>query len=410
MPLRFKLETYRWPSGERFCHLLDQVTGLPHQLSLLYCVSRIRNAGKSLAAMQAAYNAIHLLLLHLEEVEIDVEARFREGDYLNAAECERFQSAVQVFMSGGRARLRGRLRSVGPANQYIRLTEIAKYLKWLAVHLSDGLDSNGRHIEIERMYQNILELRPTARRKPFDPEKNAWSTEDDKRLLDLITPGSTLNPFELLGTQFRNFLVIQLMRCTGKRRGEVLNIQVRDINFRQSQLNIVRRSDAREDPRIDQPRVKTRQHTIAISQELVAQLFSYLQHRRAVPGSSKHPYLFVTHKSGPTQGQPMTIGALAEVIRTIRRVDPHLSHLHPHLLRHNFNDSLSKMFDRVGGERNFDEEAKVRANLNGWSEQSEMAQLYGKRFISRKAHAVGLEVQEKLMKAVPAKAISKRKS
>lgn len=264
MSKQYKLETYRWLDGERFCHLLDVEAGLPHQLSLLYVTAKIRNKGLSLSAMQSALNAIHVLLIHFQAHDIHIEQRFSRG----------------------------------------------------------------------------------------------------------------------------------------KRKSEVLNIQARDIDPRRQQLSIVRRPDSKLDPRIDQPRVKTREHTIAVTREVIQLYQDYLVHRRGVPGASKYPHLLVNHKAGPTQGQPMTKGALEEVFRTIKQSEPRLSHLHPHLLRHHFNDKLSETFDKRTGERNEDEETKVRANLNGWSEQSEMAKVYNKPHIDRKAREAGLKTQETLAKAM----------
>ena len=92
----------------------------------------------------------------------------------------------------------------------------------------------------------------------------------------------------------------------------------------------------------------------------------------------------------------MSKGALEEIFRTIKQVEPRLAHLHPHLLRHHFNEKLSEQFDRRPGPRNEDEEAKIRANLNGWSENSEMATVYNKRHIARKAREAALKTQTTL--------------
>lgn len=410
MPKQYKLETYRWPDGERFCHLLDLETGLPHQHSLLYVTSQVRNGGLSLAAMQSAFNAIHSLLIHFRKEQIAVEQRFTQKSYLTSVECDYVRRAAQTHMgpeskarsnvvplAAGKRGYKPPPKTVASATAYIRLTEIANYLKWLAVDLGGATISSEHFFEIERMRANILRLRPTVRSLSLDPERSAWSAEDDLLLQEIITPGSPRNPFKTIGTQTRNYLAIQIMRVTGKRKGELLNIQARDIDARRQQLNIVRRPDSKVDPRLDQPRVKTREHTIAVTPEVIQLYQDYLSHRRKVPGASKHPYLLVNHKAGPTQGQPMTKGALEEVFRTIKQLEPRLSHLHPHLLRHHFNEKLSEQFDRRPDPRNEDEETKIRANLNGWSENSEMAKVYNKRHISRKSRDLAIKTQNVLI-------------
>jgi integrase len=409
MQRQYKLETYRWPDGERFCHLLDMETGLPHQHSLLYVTAQVRNRGLSLAAMQSAFNAIHVLLIHFRKEQIAVEQRFVRNLYLTPVECDFVRRAVQAHMgpgskvhskvvplASGKRGYTPPIKTVASATAYIRLTEIANYLKWLAIDLGGATLNQEHFFEIERMQANILRLRPTVRTLALDPERSAWSVEDDSLLHEVITPGSPRNPFKTHDTQIRNYLAIQIMRVTGKRKGELLNIQARDIDARRQQLNIVRRPDSKLDPRLDQPRVKTREHTIAITPEVIQLYQDYLACRRKVPGASKHPYLLVNHKAGPTQGQPMSKGALEEIFRTIKQVEPRLAHLHPHLLRHHFNEKLSEQFDRRPGPRNEDEEAKIRANLNGWSENSEMATVYNKRHIARKAREAALKTQSTL--------------
>lgn len=413
MPKQYKLETYRWPDGERYCHLLDTETGLPHQQSLLYVTSQIRNRGLSLSAMQSAFNAIHVLLLHFENEKIFIEQRFAQRDFLTPAECDQVLRAAQKHMGpatkartnvalfeSGKRGYTPPVKKVASATAYTRLTEIANYLQWLAQDVGGSTMTPAQYIELERMHANILKLRPPVRSLSRDPELNAWSAQNDLLLQEIIKPGSSRNPFKSLSTQTRNYLAIQILRVTGKRKGELLNIQARDIDARRQQLNIVRRPDSKLDPRLDQPRVKTREHTIPITEELIQLYQDYLGHRRKVPGASKHPYLFINHKSGPTQGQPMSKGALEEVFRTIKRIEPRIAHLHPHLLRHHFNEKLSEQFDRRTGPRNEDQEAKIRANLNGWSEHSEMAKVYNKRHIARKARDAGLKTQDAIANIV----------
>jgi integrase len=406
---QYKLETYRWPDGERFCHLLDAEIGLPHQPSLLYVTAKIRNKGLSLSAMQSAFNAIHTLLIHFQQKNISIEQRFKSGAWLSPFECDHLRQAAQAHMgpgtkaassvvslTAGKRGYKPATKKVASATTYTRLTEMANYLQWLAEDLGGPAMNSEQIFEIERMRANILKLRPSVRSLANDPEQSAWSDQDDALLHEIIIPGSPRNPFIDTGTQIRNYLAIQIMRCTGKRKSEVLNIQARDIDTRRQQLSIVRRPDSNLDPRLDQPRVKTREHTISVATAVIDLYQNYLVHRRAIPGANKHPYLLVNHKAGPTQGQPMTKGALEEVFRTIKKSEPQLHHLHPHLLRYHFNDKLSEAFDQQTGERNEDEEAKIRANLNGWSEQSNMAKVYNKRHIGRKAREVGLRTQDAL--------------
>jgi integrase len=244
-------------------------------------------------------------------------------------------------------------------------------------------------------------LRPTVKVLKGSPDETTWSETDDATLIDLVLPESPRNIFsEDLGTRKRNYLLIQILRCLGKRRGEVLNIQRGDIKPQKNQLDIIRRPDAKVDARVVQPKVKTREHTLAIDPELTKLILDYLTYRREVPGANKNPYLFVNHKAGPTQGKAMTVGALYEVFRTIKNAAPSLKNLHPHLLRHNFNYQMSQTFDSRKGERNLDQEKKVRAHANGWSPQSKMAEKYNERHTAEAGREAGLDIQKNLLKVM----------
>jgi hypothetical protein len=408
MASRFRLKKYRWIGGEHYCYLEDLSSGLPHQYSLLYVTTKVRNAGLSLSAMEAALKAINVLYLHFLENKVDIEERFKRGEYLDPHECEQLRRAAQrhlgrepasepnVHHMGLRKR---KQRVVQASSAYIRLTEMARYLHWLGHDVGGRLLSPGRVVEIERMCENIRVLRPATGNKSSDPPSSEWTVVDSLLLTEIMEPGSPRNPFQDSAVQLRNRVLIELLRLTGKRRGEVLNLRLGDIDFRRCQISIVRRPDAKEDNRADPPRVKTQAHTIPVTPELIDLLRAYLPVRRAVPGATKHPYFLVTHKSGPTQGQPMTKGALNVVIREIKTAEPRLAHLHPHILRHHFNEELSRVQDAQTGDRNFDEEAKVRNHLNGWSQDSKMGhEVYARRHIIKKSMAIGLEAQANLQR------------
>lgn len=414
MSTKYKLVTYRWATGERFCHLLNQQTQLPHQASLLYVFLNLRNRGLSLSAMQASLNSIHVLLLHFESHGVDLDERFKRRQYLDPMECQLILRAAQVHLglaeetSGkvsnvneGKKGYRPPVRTVAGLTAYSRMTEMASYLKWLAIYWGGSFISTEQAAEIDGMYRNIRELRPTVKVLKGSPDETTWSETNDAKLIDLVLPESPRNIFgEDMGTRKRNYLLIQLLRCLGKRRGEVLNIQRGDIKPQKNQLDIIRRPDAKEDTRIVQPKVKTREHTLAIDPELTKLILDYMTYRREVPGANKTPYLFVNHKAGPTQGKAMTVGALYEVFRTIKRADPSLKNLHPHLLRHNFNYQMSQTFDSSNGERNFDQETKVRARANGWSPLSKMAEKYNERHTAEAGRETGLDIQQKLLKVM----------
>jgi integrase len=406
--LPYRLKTTRFESGMRRAFLVDR-DGLPEPYSTLFVTMKVRNGGQSVATQQAALNAINVLFAHAVKTGIDLVDRFRRGQFLDAVECESLRRSVQtnygpaakrqsVVVSLGRGK-RGYEKSVPPVaqdTQYQRLSYMARYLAWLGGELA-GDSGDNRAAAIAVMTDNVLALRPEGRRGNGNEQKsNEFTIDDDVLLRQLTTTGLPTNPFKP-AVQLRNELLVGLMRLIGKRQGEVLNIRVRDINMARRQIDIVRRADDPLDLRPNQPKVKTRTHTVPIGEHLAGLIDRYLVERRKVPGATKQPYLLVTHKSGPTQGQAMTIEALKEVFKTLKRVEPRLAHLHPHLLRHFNSDQIANAQLSEQPTANGREQHRRQRNyLAGRAPESEMDGHYTQRETERQARVVSLRLQTDL--------------
>jgi integrase len=407
--LPYRLKTTRFESGIRRAFLVDPY-GLPEPYSTLYVTMRVRNAGQSVSSQHSVLNAINVLFAHAAKARIDLVKRFKAGQLLDSLECEALRRSVQanfgpeakrqaVVVALGQGK-RGHVRSVRPVaqgTQYQRLTYIARYLAWLGGELA-GESGDGRAAAIAVMTENILALRPDVPSNGKDDDANAFTREDDALLRQVVTTGSPRNPF-ISAVQLRNEVTVDLMRLLGKRRGEVLNIRVRDIDLARRQIDIVRRADDLLDLRVNQPLVKTRAHTIPIGDHLFRLINRYLVERRNVPGATKQPYLLVTHKSGPTQGQAMTIEALKEVFKAIKRAEPRLSHLHPHLLRHfNSDEVANAQLSEPSGAAGREQHRRQRNYLAGRAPESELDAHYTQRETERQARAASLRMQDELSK------------
>ncbi|WP_429198019.1 site-specific integrase [Luteibacter sp. W1I16] len=110
--------------------------------------------------------------------------------------------------------------------------------------------------------------------------------------------------------RIRNALIIDLLFYLGIRGGELLSLCTTDIDWERCQIVIARRPDERTDPRQRQPLVKTLDRRIPLGDALIDRLHTYIvKHRNKVPGARRHVFLFVIHKSGATQGEPLSISS-----------------------------------------------------------------------------------------------------
>lgn len=263
---------------------------------------------------------------------------------------------------------------------------------------------------VERMFLNLLELRPPSKGRNSNDTDPGLTDEQIALLRKIVKPGSERNPFEAAHVQVRNHLLVELFLELGKRTGELLNLRGEDVNWSNGILHIRRRPDDKRDHRRRKALVKTLAHSVPIAPAQVELLRNYAQVRKSIPGASKTPYIFVTHKAGPTQGQPMTISGLQQVFAQIRAVEPRLAGWHPHVNRHTWNRRLSEKFDKAEIPVPASKQENIRSNLMGWKEGSGTAATYDKRHRERMANEAGLAMQQRTHEASATKPKKHNKS
>ncbi len=393
--------------GERYCLLVDKDSGVPLYYPNLYVTTQVRNRSNSVAAMESALSGINVLMSFCDERKLNLTERFLRREYFSIHELDAIRDYCQLRFIKRRADFRlsvidvnskvklGAKQNTGLANEYMRLTHIAKYVEWLATILLSGQIEKQTTLDIARMKKGFESRRPSGKgRNQFGREKGL-SREEEAILMDVITPGSERNPFEDQSTQIRNYLLIMMLLHLGIRGGELLNIRVSDIDWSNNQIVIARRADEKGDPRHRQPLVKTLDRRLPIKDTLVRIIHQYIvQVRSKVPGARKHDYLFVTHKSGPTQGQPMSKSSYLKVINLISVSAPELVGLHGHELRHTWNNRFSEFMDTRSDAPQPEEQEAQRSYLQGWKPNSGTAAVYTKRFTQEKAIEASLKLQE----------------
>lgn len=407
-------------SGERLPILMDTRVGTPLFAPTIYSLTQLR--GRNLAAntIEQGLRSIMVLLLFLEQREIDLEGRLRDGLILDLAEIESLANICKLHVADIVAaspavstklarvtsieRYRKRPATVAPktvdgSSAANRIRGIADYLSWLAkaqlLKLSAG---NSAFLALDATRQMVIET--LKARIPEGGSRNALDArmglapETGARLLEVIAKNSPENPWSGEFTKCRNELIFRWLYSFGLRRGELLNVKVSDIDFRKETITVARRADAREDPRREQPAVKTRDRVLPIPPDLCRLTHEYvLTARRRWAGARKHEYLLVADKTGA----PMSLSALNKCFAFLRTRIPDLpDDLSPHVLRHTWNDNFSAVMDRHKTADN--DEQKMRSFLMGWSETSGTAVKYTRRHVRQKANQASLLMQSEMTK------------
>ena len=414
-PQTYSIKTFIMSDGERYCLLIDKVTGLPLYYPNLFVTTQIRNASQSLAMMEGALVSIKVLLTYCQDREIDLESRFRQGRFFMAPERDAIRDYCQKSFAPERTLTTGNVIPINPKNkkrtlkkaarttERLRLTLIAKYVRWLSDTLTPSMDKTVS-LRAEKMVSGLRKLRPSDKGRAREGKEPSLTDEQTKVLFEVIKQDSELNPFDDPGVRARNRLIVRILFHLGCRGGELLGIRIReDLDLDVNQIVIARRADQKDDPRTDQPRTKTLDRRLPMHDDLVRELTDYIvTYRKEVPRAAKCPYLFVTHKSGPTQGQAMSISAYNKLIRLLAQASPELADLHGHLLRHNWNYLYSKLQDENPNPPSEAEQEKIRSYAMGWKETSGTAAKYNRRFIKAKGMEASMALQKDMIK-VPEK-------
>ena len=301
--------------------------------------------------------------------------------------------------------MRGNQEKVSATHLYNRLNRIAAYLEWFARSMLDNRRGPDDDEAIENIIKTIRARRPQVDSEDDLPDR-ALSDAAYERLMEVIEPTHPGNPFRDARTAERNALAIHLLADLGVRRGELLGIQVTDIDWQERTIAIHRRPDDPHDPRMHQPRTKTLARTVPLSDKLIERLHGYvMKARRNTRGSNGHRYLLVAHRKDATEGQPLSISGLNKTFEALRGCDPLLSGLHPHALRHDWNRRFSEAMDGKPKSRRPSkaEEEQIRNHQMGWLPGSKSAGRYDRRHIVKKARDASEALQRKLASATRTK-------
>lgn len=372
--------------------------GMPLFYPTLFATWSLR--GRSLAAnsITNALSALKALYAWEAHAGLSVESIFSRSELLDQNQirdlCDFLQRSLLVDQDRKVTPIKKKLKVVGTSSHYFRLSIVASYLEFLAHRLAPGVGDD----RITKMVEAIKAHRPSKPQKSATARDEIYLTNEIIQVIeDALRPESLNNPAKVYGVQLRNALMFFILKLTGIRRGELLNLRISDFDFGANTMTVVRRPDSNIDPRKFQPTAKTLQRRLRIHPDVIKRVFEYVSKQRIkVPGARRHDFLFVTHKSGPTQGAPLSIGTFSKWMGMIGDLVQGAG-FHAHALRHNWNYE----FSRVAEERGMspEEEEKTRSYWMGWDETSGTAATYNGRRTKEKAQQAGLELQERYLKS-----------
>lgn len=416
--------------GEIFPMLINRSTGIPLFNPTVYLISMKRSGGVAFATLDRDLRAIMFLYLWAAKHGIDIEERFREGNFLTLHEIDNIAQEVWsrtdcllsnkpmleasvssskrkvAKLSGYRvAAKKNESERVNSVTASVRLSYIRDYLDWLATQRVLKLSKRSADYVMLDSSRQLMRQALTARkasgsrRYGEDAGMFRLGLEHDvqKKLLEVIDPRSPENPWRNAHIRERNQLLILILLFLGVRRGEALGIRVSDMNFQKNEVTIHRTPDDALDPRPNKPQTKTRARRLGLSPDLARLCRDYIiKYRSKLKGARLHPYLFVETR----QGKPLALNSLSDIFTTLREKVPDLPrNLSAHVLRYTWNDRFSEKADELIRKLvwTIEDEKKARNETMGWSPNSKMAELYSRRHIQAKARKVMVDLQNSIL-------------
>ena len=175
-------------------------------------------------------------------------------------------------------------------NSYVGVVE--DFLTWAADEfVSTAMPSTGLREVIETAKESTRRAFRSLRLGGKPTQKTGLVESDLAQLRAIVRPCERGNPFKK-STQFRNYLIVELMLATGIRRGELLKIKLNHLpQGPKTTLTIERSPDDPLDTRSNEPEVKTLGREIPMTKALAKELWTYATTYRRKGG---HQYLLVT--------------------------------------------------------------------------------------------------------------------
>ncbi len=260
-----------------------------------------------------------------------------------------------------------------------RLIRLRSYIEHLYICHHYDKSSSAETISIDnklrafQLYINkyISDTR-TDSVKTRDPFDSVLPTNKFLDLLTVIQVSSEKNPFK--SSKLRNQLMIQILIETGVRIGAVLKLKVSDLieDWNNPRFLLTRTPNDSTDRRRNPAKNKTKALSVSISTELLKKIQLYITTVRAkYDRSNQHDFIFISEK-GVSSGKPITYEQFYKVIVKFgKSID---LKLHPHLLRHKWNEIFTDKAEKAGYGQ--DKIEDMRKYCMGWVQNSKMAQTY----------------------------------
>lgn len=358
----------------------------------------IHISGRSFDTKHQYAKQLKSVLNHFKSKNINIEARVESGQFFEVTELQAFYEYCKFKVTSKFSKVvkitkytDKTLENAMHAKQVAESLVQAKTAKDKIKRFKDFIGFINTHTHLNHIAPAEVLHRYSVAKEYLDgclenlkdfnkdcvgEEESSIPTEKFLQLLEIIKPESPDNPFKR--SKFRNYLIVQLYTETGNRRGDHAGLKIGDMKFDGTfdELSIVRRPNDPTDSRPFKPSTKTKGHKSFAPKSLMTEVKRYIDDvRTRYSESSKHTFIFVTeNNSKGTIGKPLSLSAINKIFEKLsERIG---FNIHCHLLRSKFNEILTDIAKHEG--LSHDETDKMRKYMMGWSDNSDMAEIYNR--------------------------------
>lgn len=368
-------------SGERLPLLVQGPFGLPDPEVTEFALTQLRAKGRAARTISAYLRAIADGLTYLQRAGLCLDERIATNSYLSTQELTAFSSACK------RGKRKLSIDRDEAASKYSRFLE---YIRWRAASVISRSSSEASFDRAQKALKRF-EVRAAAvapapeTSLPSPDARGGLTASQRETLLSVVKPDDERNPWADAGLRSRNHAMILLAYELGPRAGDVLSLKIRDLSLahRPATVTFHRRHDDPEDPRKDQPVLKTKPRVLEISEGLALALERWVDRDRAnrdrFPEARKHPFVFTNNR-----GYPLGQRGYQLVFERLRKKFPELGALVSHVLRHDWNERWTAMNSDVP--EHTGSSIREQCYAMGWADRSTMPARYARRAIAASAN------------------------
>lgn len=285
----------------------------------------------------------------------------RNGDPASSSTCTRRLAAIRSFLEFG-------------FEYFIELKRTTL--------LEQAQAEKNKNKQIRRLTKQILFASNATRY----PTPSTDLTDQELEVIEtIIHPESASNPFRSPQIKLRNYCIFHVLLETLSRRGELVLIEVSDIEFgSKPTIRIKEPSIVNKNRRRDGASLKFRGRTVPISSKLAELLERYIEEVRDDFLYPRRPStaLFLSKADGRRLSSH-TINQLLKKLSQLPEVVALKKRIHPHGLRATAANIARKKITKAGRSSGLEIQEAI-SYLGGWAQDSPMVQQYTRSTISER--------------------------